>query len=41
MTETSPVISFNRFEAGGNCLVPPEFPIPGIKVRITGQDETE
>ncbi|HPG05954.1 MAG TPA: AMP-binding protein [Saprospiraceae bacterium] len=39
MTETSPVISFNRFEAGGNRFGTAGIPIPGIKVRITGQDE--
>ena len=35
MTETSPVISFNRFEAGGNRFGSAGIPIPGIRVRIS------
>lgn len=38
MTETSPVISFNRFEAGGNRFGTAGIPIPGVKVRIAAPD---
>ncbi len=38
MTETSPVISFNRFEPGGARFGTVGIPLPGVEVRI-GQHE--
>ncbi len=39
MTETSPVISMNRFEPGGNRFGTAGIPIPGVNVRIDNPDE--
>ncbi|NNE29253.1 MAG: long-chain fatty acid--CoA ligase [Saprospiraceae bacterium] len=39
LTETSPVISFNRFEPGGNKFGTVGIPIPGIELRIASEDE--
>ena len=41
LTETSPVISFNRFEPGGTRFGTVGIPIPGIEVKIETQDEKE
>lgn len=39
LTETSPVISFNRFEPGGARFGTVGIPIPGIEVKIENPDE--
>lgn len=39
LTETSPVISFNRFEPGGNIFGTVGIPIPGVDVKIANQNE--
>jgi len=39
LTETSPVISFNRFEPGGVRFGTVGIPIPGIRVKIQSPDE--
>jgi len=39
MTETSPVISFNRFEPGGVRFGTVGIPVPGVEVRIQSPDE--
>ncbi|NRA49438.1 MAG: long-chain fatty acid--CoA ligase [Phaeodactylibacter sp.] len=41
MTETSPVIAFNRFEPGGTRFGTVGRPIPGVEVRIAQHDEGE
>ncbi|MCB0582113.1 MAG: long-chain fatty acid--CoA ligase [Phaeodactylibacter sp.] len=44
MTETSPVIAFNRFSPGGNRFGTVGIPIPGLELRIDtpeGQEEGE
>ena len=40
-TETSPVISFNRFEPGGVIYGTVGIPVPGVEVRIEKSDEYE
>lgn len=40
LTETSPVISFNRFEPGGVRFGTVGIPVPGVEVRIVETDET-
>ena len=39
LTETSPVIAFNRFEPGGSRFGTVGMPIPGVEVRIVNPDE--
>lgn len=39
MTETSPVISFNRFEPGGVHFGTVGVPIPGVEIKIENPDE--
>ncbi len=39
LTETSPVIAFNRFEPGGVHFGTVGIPAPGVEVRIAGPDE--
>lgn len=39
LTETSPVISFNRFEPGGTIFGTVGIPIPSVEVRIDNPDE--
>jgi long-chain acyl-CoA synthetase len=39
LTETSPVIAFNRFEPGGARFGTVGMPIPGVEVRIIDPDE--
>ena len=39
LTETSPVISFNRFEPGGYQFGTVGIPLPGIELRIDDPDE--
>ncbi|GLR18999.1 AMP-dependent synthetase/ligase [Portibacter lacus] len=39
LTETSPIVSFNRFEAGGNKFGTVGIPIPSVDVRIYKPDE--
>ena len=39
LTETSPVISFNRFEPGSYAFGTVGIPIPGIELRIADPDE--
>ncbi|MBK6932068.1 MAG: long-chain fatty acid--CoA ligase [Saprospirales bacterium] len=39
LTETSPVVSFNRFEPGGVHFGTVGIPAPGVEVRIAGADE--
>ncbi|MBK8557164.1 MAG: long-chain fatty acid--CoA ligase [Lewinellaceae bacterium] len=39
LTETSPVISFNRFEPGGVHFGTVGIPVPGVVVRITAPNE--
>ena len=39
LTETSPVLSFNRFEPGGVRLGTVGIPIPGVEVKISSPDE--
>ena len=41
LTETSPVISFNRFEPGGHKVGTVGIPIPGVEVKIENADENE
>jgi long-chain acyl-CoA synthetase len=41
MTETSPVIAFNRFEPGGTRLGTVGRPIPGVEVRIEEEEEED
>jgi len=38
LTETSPVLSFNRFEPGGSLLGTVGIPIPGVEIRIADSD---
>ncbi|HNL39462.1 MAG TPA: AMP-binding protein, partial [Saprospiraceae bacterium] len=40
LTETSPVVSFNRFEPGGVQLGTVGIPAPGVEVRIMGANES-
>ncbi|MDX2135242.1 MAG: long-chain fatty acid--CoA ligase [Saprospiraceae bacterium] len=40
LTETSPVVAFNRFEPGGTRLGTVGMPVPGVEVRIEAPDET-
>ncbi|WP_235298496.1 AMP-dependent synthetase/ligase [Portibacter marinus] len=40
LTETSPIVSFNRFEAGGNKFGTVGIPIPSVEVCIENPDET-
>ena len=40
-TETSPVVSFNRFEPGGVIYGTVGIPVPGVEVRIEKSDEYE
>ena len=39
LTETSPVVAFNRFEPGGVHFGTVGIPAPGVEVRINGADE--
>jgi long-chain acyl-CoA synthetase len=39
LTETSPVVAFNRFEPGGVHFGTVGIPAPGVEVRIAGPDE--
>ena len=39
LTETSPVVSFNRYEPGGVHYGTVGIPVPGVKVRINKPDE--
>lgn len=39
LTETSPVVSFNRFEPGGVHFGTVGIPVPGVEVRIAEADE--
>jgi long-chain acyl-CoA synthetase len=39
LTETSPVISLNKFEAGGNKFGTVGMPLAGVKVKIENPDE--
>jgi len=39
LTETSPIVSFNRFEAGGNKFGTVGIPLPSVKVKIEDPDE--
>jgi long-chain acyl-CoA synthetase len=39
LTETSPVLSFNRFEPGGLHFGTVGIPIPGVDIRIEASDE--
>lgn len=39
LTETSPVIAFNRFEPGGSRFGTVGIPIPGVDLRIVNPDE--
>jgi long-chain acyl-CoA synthetase len=39
LTETSPVITFNRFEPGGNRFGTVGIPVPGVNIRINEPDE--
>lgn len=39
LTETSPVLAFNRFEPGGVHFGTVGIPAPGVEVRIAGPDE--
>ena len=39
LTETSPIISFNRFEAGGNRFGTVGIPLPSVDVKIDEPDE--
>lgn len=39
LTETSPIISFNRFEAGGNRFGTVGIPLPAVTVKIDNPDE--
>lgn len=39
LTETSPIISFNRFEAGGNKFGTVGIPIPSVDVKIINANE--
>ena len=39
LTETSPAVSFNRFEPGGNKFGTVGMPIPGVEVQINDPDE--
>jgi len=41
LTETSPVVSFNRFEAGGTKFGSVGIPLPGVKVKIDKIDSSE
>ncbi len=39
LTETSPVVSFNRFEPGGHHFGTVGIPVPGVEVKIDNPDE--
>jgi long-chain acyl-CoA synthetase len=39
LTETSPIVSFNRFEAGGNMFGTVGIPIPSVQVKIINPNE--
>lgn len=39
LTETSPVVSLNRFEPGMNCFGTVGLPAPGVRIRIFEPDE--
>lgn len=39
LTETSPIVSFNRFEAGGNRFGTVGIPLPSVKVKINEPNE--
>lgn len=39
LTETSPVVAFNRFEPGGHYFGTVGMPLPGVEVRIAEPDE--
>ena len=39
LTETSPIVSFNRFEAGGNRFGTVGIPLPAVKVKIKDANE--
>lgn len=39
LTETSPIVSFNRFEAGGNQFGTVGIPIPSVHVKIINSNE--
>lgn len=41
MTETSPVVSFNRFEPGGVRFGTVGIPIPGVEIKIENPDEND
>lgn len=40
LTETSPVVSFNRFEPGGVHFGTVGIPVPGVEVRIADADDS-
>lgn len=41
LTETSPVVSFNRFEPGGTKIGSVGIPIPGVEVKIANQENED
>lgn len=41
LTETSPVISFNRFEPGGSRVGTVGIPVPGVELRISRDPDDE
>ncbi len=41
LTETSPVVSFNRFEPGGHHFGTVGFAIPGVDIRVVNKDEND
>jgi long-chain acyl-CoA synthetase len=39
LTETSPVLTFNRFEPGGNYFGTVGLPVPGVEIRISAPND--